>query len=71
MAVDLLSLAVFPILCPGCQKNFHKSIIDLVASDTVACNSCGLSVKVADYYGMPDLKKFLEENGYQNFILPK
>jgi len=69
MTIDPLSLAVFKFSCPSCQKVFHKSLVELVMNDRVACSACSQTVKVADYYKKPDLERFLVDNGYENFIL--
>ena len=70
---DPLTLSVFGFLCPnpGCGKNFHKSLIDLVMEDTVSSDFCDSKVNVAEHYGKPELEEFLVKNGYRNCHLGK
>ena len=68
-ALDPLTLPVFAVRCPGCNKDFHKSLIDLVMESRTSCPSCGINIVLGDYYTKIDLEEFLVSHGYSRFHL--
>ena len=68
-ALDPLTLPLFPFRCSGCDKDFFKTLVDLVMDNTVSCTFCGVHLVVSDYYRKPELEEFLIRHGYKGFHL--
>ena len=69
MATNKLTAKTFPLRCPECLEVSHKSFLQLETEDRLACDSCGISIVVADQYGNAELAAFLESIGRSGYIL--
>jgi len=59
----------FELPCTECGKKSLKSFIQLEMKDRLPCDHCGVSIKVADYYGQPELQALAVSLGYKGFIV--
>lgn len=67
--IDPLQARTFDLPCSECGKISHKSFLELETKDRLSCDHCGISIKVADYYGNAELEAFLKSIGRSGYIL--
>lgn len=68
-SLDILSLPIFPLVCPECGKVSHKSFIELEMNDRLPCGCCGVVFNINHQYGSGQLKMFLDGIGRAGFVL--
>lgn len=64
-----LAAKIFPLRCAECLEVSHKSFLQLEMEDRLPCDSCGISIKVANQYGNTELYAFLESISRPGAIL--
>jgi hypothetical protein len=70
-APDALSIPVYELPCTECRQVSHKSLIQLITEDRLACDHCGNSIVVAREYGKPRLEEILISLGRRGFTIPE
>lgn len=66
---DELAVRAYELPCPDCGKISRKSFIELEMNPRLSCDHCGVSIRVADYYGRARLEQILIGLGRHGFIL--
>ena len=69
--LDVLTVPMFPLLCPECGKTSHKSFIELEMNDRLPCGVCGVTFNINNQYGSGQLEMFLKGIGRAGFMLRK
>jgi len=69
--LDVLTIPMFPLLCPQCGKTSHKSFIELEMNDRLPCGVCGFTFNINNQYGSGQLEMFLKGIGRAGFMLRK
>lgn len=64
-----LDLPSFELPCPECGKKSLKSFMQLEMNNRLPCDHCRITIKVADYYGKPELEALAVRLGYSGFIV--
>ncbi len=64
-----MPIPVYDLPCSACGKVSRKSLVQLETKPRLPCDHCGVSIRVADYYGQAKINALAEREGRFGSIL--